>query len=100
MSCTQAEEGNNFENFLSQTEKDKAPMFQVLLLDNDSTNDVAVTESPEVNFSQVKEHLRNGGSVFITSKRPTKKSIMTEQKAQQNFCKSRQKYRFCSSDSI
>ena len=64
-------------------------MFQVLLLDNDSTNDVAVTESSEVNFSQVKEHLMNGGSVFITSKDPQKINF-GRRKAQLNFCKSRQ----------
>jgi hypothetical protein len=69
--------------------KDKAPLFQVLLLDNDSTNDVAVTESAEVNFSKVKEHLRNGGSVFITSKDPQKINF-DRTKAQHNFCKSRQ----------
>jgi hypothetical protein len=69
--------------------KDKAPMFQVLLLDNDSTNDVAVTESAEVNFSQVKEHLRNGGSVFITSK-DQQKINYDRSKAHHNFCKSRQ----------
>lgn len=64
-------------------------MFQVLLLDNDFNDDVSVTESPEVNFGQVKEHLRNGGSVFITSKE-TQKIMYHRTKAQQNFCKSRQ----------
>jgi hypothetical protein len=64
-------------------------MFQVLLLDNDSTYDVTVTETEEVNFSRVKEHLRNGGSVFITSN-DTQKISYNKTKAQQNFCKSRQ----------
>jgi hypothetical protein len=69
--------------------KNKSPTFQVLLLDNDSNDDVAVTESEEVNFGQVKEHLKNGGSVFITSKN-TQKINYHGTKAQQNLCKSRQ----------
>ena len=48
--------------------KTKTPMFQVLLLDNDSSDDVEVQEAYEVDFFQVEKHLRNGGSVFITSK--------------------------------
>ncbi len=48
--------------------KVKSPVFQVLLLDNNTGNDVEVQEAAQVNFLQVKEHLRNGGSVFITSK--------------------------------
>lgn len=64
-------------------------MFQVLLLDNDSSYDVKVTETEEVNFGRVKEHLRNGGSVFITSN-DTQKISYHRTKAQQNFCKSRQ----------
>ena len=63
-------------------------IFQVLLLNNDSSNDVAVKESEEVNFSQVKEHLRNGGSVFITSK-DSQKITYHKVKAQQNYNRSR-----------
>ena len=37
--------------------------------------DVEVQEATQVNFLQVKEHLRNGGSVFITSKDHKKQFI-------------------------
>ena len=47
-------------------------MFQVLLLDNDANQDVEVQEAEQVDFCQVKEHLQNGGSVFITSKEAQK----------------------------
>jgi hypothetical protein len=39
----------------------------VLLLDNNADQDVSVQEADQVDFSVVKEHLQNGGSVFITS---------------------------------
>jgi len=42
-------------------------MFQVLLLDNGPNQDLSVQEADHVDFSQVKQHLQNGGSVFITS---------------------------------
>jgi hypothetical protein len=52
----------------STTEKKQKPsMFQVLLLDNNPSQDVSVHEADHVDFSQVKQHLQNGGSVFITS---------------------------------
>jgi hypothetical protein len=50
------------------TKEAKTQMFQVLLLDNDASDDVEVQEAYEVDFFQVEKHLRNGGSVFITSK--------------------------------
>jgi hypothetical protein len=48
--------------------KTKQATYQVLLLDNDADADVKVQEAEHVDFLEVKEHLRNGGSVFITSK--------------------------------
>jgi hypothetical protein len=48
--------------------KEKAPVFQVLLLDNDANQDVEVQEAEQVDFVRVQEHLEHGGSVFITSK--------------------------------
>ena len=50
------------------TRKTKTPMFQVLLLDNGASDDVEVQEADQVDFFQVRQHLKNGGSVFITSK--------------------------------
>ena len=46
----------------------KTPMFQVLLLDKDASDYVEVQEAQQVDFFQVRKHLKNGGSVFITSK--------------------------------
>ena len=48
--------------------KTKTPMFQVLLLNNDVSDYVEVQEADQVDFFQVRKHLKNGGSVFITSK--------------------------------
>jgi hypothetical protein len=52
--------------------EDKPRMFQVLLLDNDESEDVEVEEVEHVDFERVEEHLVHGGSVFITSKRSQK----------------------------
>lgn len=71
--------------------KIKQPTFQVLLLDNNTSNDVEVQEADQVNFLQVKEHLKNGGSVFITSKN-SQKIIHSKNNAQLNFSKSRRNY--------
>jgi hypothetical protein len=77
----------------SSAKKTKSPVFQVLLLDNDSSQDVEVQEAQEVNFFQVKEHLKNGGSVFITSKNPQKQTY-PKTNAQLNYTKSRRNYGF------
>jgi hypothetical protein len=63
-------------------------VFQVLLLDKDDGEDVEVQEAKKVNFFQVKEHLKKGGSVFITSKGSEKVSY-PKAKAQQNYSRSR-----------
>jgi hypothetical protein len=68
------------------------PMFQVLLLDNNAGEDVEVQETAQVNFFQVKEHLKNGGSVFITSK-DKQKLVYPKTKAKLNYSKSRKSYR-------
>jgi len=71
----------------------KPPVFQVLLLDNDANDDVEVQEAKQVDFCQVKEHLKNGGSVFITSKGSQRLSY-PKAKAQQNYNRSRKTYGF------
>jgi hypothetical protein len=43
-------------------------VFQVMLLDNDANEEVEVHENETVDFLMIQEHLRRGGSVFITSK--------------------------------
>jgi hypothetical protein len=73
------------------SKKIKSPVFQVLLLDNGNSKDVEVQEAQQVDFFQVKEHLNNGGSVFITSKEP-QKILYPKAKAQLNYNKSRKNY--------
>jgi len=76
---------------LISNKKIKPTLFQVLLLDNDSSEDVEVQEAKQVNFFQVKKHLKNGGSVFITSK-DSQKLVYPKAKAQLNYSKSRKNY--------
>ncbi len=71
--------------------KTRQPIFQVLLLDNNHSKDVEVQEAKQVNFFQVKKHLKNGGSVFITSK-DAQKLIYPKTKAQVNYNSSRKNY--------
>jgi hypothetical protein len=68
--------------------KEKARVFQVLLLDNDANEDVEVQESKNVDFARVEEHLAHGGSVFITS-RDSQKLVMPRDKAERNRNKKR-----------
>jgi hypothetical protein len=79
-------------NLLSN-KKTKTSIFQVLLLHNDDSDDVEVQEAQDVDFMQVKEHLNNGGSVFITSKNE-QKILHQKTKAQLNYSKSRKTYGF------
>jgi hypothetical protein len=71
-----------------ENKRTKPSTFQVMLLNNDETQDVEVQESEQVDFFQVKQHLRNGGSVFITS-RGSQKLRCPNTKAQQNYNRSR-----------
>ena len=68
--------------------KGKPSLYQVLLLDNGKSQDIEVQEAKQVNFCVVKQHLRNGGSVFITS-RPEQKILVSKTKAQENYSRSR-----------
>jgi hypothetical protein len=78
----------------AQLKKKTGPsVFQILLLDKDDGEDVEVQESKKVDFFQVKEHLKKGGSVFITSKGSEKLSY-PKAKAQQNYSRSRRTYGF------
>ena len=74
-----------------ENKRTRTTMFQILLLENNSSDDVKVQEAEQVNFSQVKEHLKNGGSVFITSK-DSQKTLYPKNKAKQNYAKSRRTY--------
>jgi hypothetical protein len=72
--------------------KTKPALFQVLLLDNDYSEDVKVQETKQVDFCHVKKHLKNGGSVFITSTDSQKLSY-PKGKCQKNYFRSRRIYR-------
>ena len=66
------EDENKMLNSFYMMKKEKSPVFQVLLLDNDASQEVEVQETERVDFVRVQEHLAHGGSVFITSKRSQK----------------------------
>jgi len=55
-----------------EAKRQKPQVFQVLLIRNDASQEVEVQEDEEVDFLRVKEHLKRGGSVFITSKNAQK----------------------------
>jgi len=74
--------------FLSLNKKTKLSLYQVLLLDNDKSQDVSVQEAEAVDFGQVKAHLKNGGSVFITS-RASQKIALPKTCMQANYNRSR-----------
>lgn len=83
------------ENFLinANQKKAKPSIFQVLLLENNENQDVSVQEAEQIDFCQVKEHLQNGGSVFITSTEAQKINHNTT-KAQLNYMRSRRNVGF------
>ena len=58
--------------------------YQVLLLNNGKSQDVKVQETDLIDFRQVEDYLRHGGSVFITSKRSQKLAPPNENKIQPN----------------
>lgn len=51
------------------------PMFQLFFLKDDEDESVEVEEVEEIDFGEVKKRLKQGESVFITSKRKQKLSI-------------------------
>ncbi len=66
------EDGKDVLRELMELKNEKIRTFQVMLLDNDSSNEVEVHEEREISFPRIQEHLQRGGSVFITS-RPSQK---------------------------
>jgi hypothetical protein len=88
INCSQTVGKEIFLKNLISNKKTASTLFQVLLLDNGSGEDVEVQEAAQVNFLQVKEHLKNGGSVFITSK-DSQKIAHPKTKAQVNYSRSR-----------
>lgn len=55
-----------------EAKRDNPKVFQVLLLNNDKSQEVEVQDTEQVDFFQIEEHLKQGGSVFITSKNSQK----------------------------
>ncbi len=53
---------------LDMKKKGNSKVFQVLLLNNDRSQEVEVQDTEQVDFFQIEKHLKQGGSVFITSK--------------------------------
>jgi hypothetical protein len=51
-----------------EPKKGNPKVFQVLLLNNDKSQEVEVQDTEQVDFFRIDEHLKQGGSVFITSK--------------------------------
>ena len=61
-----------------EVKRAKSRVFQVLLLQNNASQDVEVQEAEEVDFLSVQDHLARGGSVFITSKNRQKIKLPEE----------------------
>jgi hypothetical protein len=74
---------------LIEVKREKPRVFQVLLLDNDRSDDVEVQEAEQVDFERIEKHLADGGSVFITSKNSQKVVPPKDKKSHRNVNKSR-----------
>jgi len=53
-------------------ENGEKPLFQMFYLKDDEDQSVEVEEVEEIDFSEVKKHVKEGESVFITRKRKQK----------------------------
>jgi hypothetical protein len=56
----------------SRATLDAKPVYQILFLTNGKRQRVFVDEADELDFQVLKEHLRSGESVFITSRQKQK----------------------------
>ena len=70
-------EKKNMLRELLQVKDENTHTFQTMLLKNDASREVEVHEAQEVDFCRIQEHLRQGGSVFITSKNSQKLPLPT-----------------------
>jgi hypothetical protein len=64
--------------------EEKHRVFQVLLLNNDKSQDVKVQETDRIDFMRVEDHLKHGGSIFITRKSSQKLTLPKENKLRRN----------------
>ena len=68
---------------IAEVRKEKERMFQVLFLDSDGSQ-VEVQEAEHVDFLRVQRYLKQGGSVFITSKSSQKLTLPKQKREHQN----------------
>jgi hypothetical protein len=68
-------EEKNLLREIIEADNEKICTYQTMLLKNDESREVEVHESKELDFYRIQEHLRQGGSVFITGK-PSQKLPM------------------------
>jgi hypothetical protein len=78
MLCKVVEGEKSMLKEILEVKREKARVFQVLLLNNDASQDVELQEAEEVDFLRVQDHLKQGGSVFITSKNSQKLKVPME----------------------
>ena len=67
----------------AEFKKKKEKLFQVLFLDNDKSQ-VEVQEAKQVDFLSVQRYLKQGGSVFITSKSTQKLTVPKQKRVHKN----------------
>ncbi len=70
-------------NNIAEVKKEKERLFQVLFLDSVGSQ-VEVQEAEHVDFVRVQRHLKQGGSVFITSKSSQKLTVPKQKREHQN----------------
>ncbi len=55
-----------------QFRKKEHRVFQAIFLKNNKSEEVKVVEDEQIDFTKVQQHLKSGGSIFITSKNSQK----------------------------
>jgi len=88
--CKVVEGGKSMLKEALEVKREKTHVFQVLLLHNDASQDVELQEGGKIDFLRVQDHLKQGGSVFITSKNSQKLKVpMVKEKVYRNMNKMR-----------
>jgi hypothetical protein len=76
-------------NGVLEAKGEKPQVFQVMLLNNNDSQ-VEVEEAEQIDFLRIQEHLKQGESVFITSK-SSEKINLTQKKKKANRNKNKMK---------
>jgi hypothetical protein len=66
-------------NGILEAKGEKSQVFQVMLLSSNASQ-VEVEEAEQIDFLRIQEHLRQGESVFITSKNSQKINLAEKKK--------------------